>query len=365
MTHPAPRWIAAALVAVCLLSWFVLSDRSQQAFALDDMIETIMTAKSARFRTTARMGDQPALTAKALFLEPSRIRQEMENGYINIADWKAGKMVGLDPKSKRATVINLLNMPEDQRPGNQFEQLRDQLRKAQIDPDKNVERLGQKEIEGRPAVGFRFKTKLQPMTIWADPKTHLPLQIKMVFLGPPRIEVTMTDFEFNVELDEALFSVEPPEGYKVVSMDMDASLPTEADLIASLRLYSDLADGEFPDKLHLFIAPSLMTKLGFDKDKQPDEDRMKELMQQITRIGRGVQFALLLEEESDAHYAGAGAKRGDAERAIFWYKPEKSNTYRVVFADLTVRDSATAPEVPNAQRLSTPDAKGPNTSQED
>jgi hypothetical protein len=38
------------------------------------------------------------------------------------------------------------------------------------------------------------------------------------------------------------------------------------------------------------------------------------------------------------HYAGNGVKLGDAETAIFWYLPEGSETYRVIYGDLSVKD---------------------------
>ena len=32
----------------------------------------------------------------------------------------------------------------------------------------------------------------------------------------PGVKSTMSDFVFNVEMDESLFSVEPPAGYEVI-----------------------------------------------------------------------------------------------------------------------------------------------------
>jgi hypothetical protein len=37
-------------------------------------------------------------------------------------------------------------------------------------------------------------------------------------------------------------------------------------------------------------------------------------------------------------YRPDGAKLGDAGRAIFWYKPAGSETYRAVFGDLHIGD---------------------------
>jgi hypothetical protein len=74
-------------------------------------------------------------------------------------------------------------------------------------------------------------------------------------------------------------------------------------------------------------------------------------MKQDINIGRGFQFGLQLPEAADAHYAGKGVKRDAKDRPIFWYRPEGAKKYRVIFADLTVQDAETAPQVEGATRL--------------
>ena len=37
-----------------------------------------------------------------------------------------------------------------------------------------------------------------------------------------------------------------------------------------------------------------------------------------------------------------------ADRPIFWYRPEDGKTYRVVYADLSVRDANAPPPMPAA-----------------
>jgi hypothetical protein len=37
---------------------------------------------------------------------------------------------------------------------------------------------------------------------------------------------------------------------------------------------------------------------------------------------------------------GEGVKLGDANKAIFWYRPEGATNYRVVYGDLSVKDMA-------------------------
>ena len=64
------------------------------------------------------------------------------------------------------------------------------------------------------------------MSVWGDPKTGLPVRIEMTMEIMPNLKVTMSDFEFNVDMDESLFSVEPPAGYEVGSFYRTPRLTT-------------------------------------------------------------------------------------------------------------------------------------------
>jgi len=60
-------------------------------------------------------------------------------------------------------------------------------------------------------------------------------------------------------------------------------------------------------------------------------------------------FANGLPPNADAHYVGKGVSFGAADTPIFWYRPKDSKKYRVIYADLSVRESDTPPNVPEAQ----------------
>ena len=68
-------------------------------------------------------------------------------------------------------------------------------------------------------------------------------------------------------------------------------------------------------------------------------------------IGRGLQFAMLLPVDADAHYAGKDVKRDGPRKPIFWYRQTDTNKFRVIYSDLTADVADTAPEVPGAIRM--------------
>ena len=83
------------------------------------------------------------------------------------------------------------------------------------------------------------------------------------------------------------------------------------------------------------------------------EAELKNFMEAQQRVQRGVMFANQLPPVADAHYVGKGVSFGAADTPIFWYRPN-GKKYRVIYADLSVREADTPPSVPDAQPVPAP-----------
>ena len=155
VTHPAPRWTALCLTLTIALGWFFWPSGNGQAFALDEMVDSIVEAKTVKCQMEVEMVDLPTQRMTAWFADKGRLRQEFSPGVVNVSDFSVGKMVNLDQNTMTATVFNLQNLPTEARQQrNEFELLRMRLRDAMQQPDDDVQSLGKDEIDGRPAVGF-------------------------------------------------------------------------------------------------------------------------------------------------------------------------------------------------------------------
>jgi hypothetical protein len=53
-----------------------------------------------------------------------------------------------------------------------------------------------------------------------------------------------------------------------------------------------------------------------------------------------VMFYATLQPENDSHYAGKNVKLDTPDRPILWYKPTGSDRYRVIYADLSIKEMA-------------------------
>ncbi|MFZ1935633.1 MAG: hypothetical protein WCB27_25680 [Thermoguttaceae bacterium] len=353
MRSPISRFAAVLIFALAVggvVVWFH-GVGATPAFA--DFIKPLCDAKTAKFKMEIQVEGQPSQKLKVTFLAPDHIRQDLAGGVANIVDFHKGKIVSLDPKSKRATVFSFVNMPKENQPMNPIAQLRSQLIEAEKNPDAKRESLGEKKIDGRQAVGYRFTSPAQVLTIWGDAKTALPLRVESTIKLIPKTATTWTDFQFDVPVDESLFDTQTPPGYTLVDVSVNVAPPAESDLTASLRQYAEMNGGQFPDA---FDTPSTMVfvqklgaKLGAKLGQDQSPQQQKEMMTALFKLNRGFMFALQLPPQADAHYAGKGVKLGAADKPIFWYRPKEAKKYRVIYADLSIRDADTPPNVPDAQ----------------
>ncbi len=364
MRRPIPRLMAVTTACLAIAAvWMLVPGGQTTAEAFNKFAEALVAAKTARFQMETHIEGQPRQTFQAWFLAPGKYRQELP-GMYNITDVKAGKIMNVIPAEKKVLLMIVKGEPKEQGSSDYFEKLRELLGKTRDAKEDRYERLGEKEIDGKRAVGFQLDSPAASVTLWGDAATGQPVRIDTVWGGLPRTEVSMTHFDINVELNESLFDMTPPEGYKVQSIDVDGSKPGEKDLIDAFQSCSEIGEGEFPETIETTGLTKLFTKYALARAKGKEgisDEQMQELMKKSFAIGRGLGFGMNLPESADAHYAGKGVKRDAKDAPIFWYKPEGAKKYRVIYADLTVRDADTAPQVAGARRIE----KASNTSKSD
>jgi outer membrane lipoprotein-sorting protein len=363
MRNPIVKLAVAAVVVVAAVCGIYTLGGSQPAFA--DVVRPILTAHTAAYKIVARVEGQPAVTVEAQFMAPGKVRQIMSfdatgaPSGVQVVDYQQGKGLVLVPAQKIAMIMELQNRPEQLQAGamfNPFEEFRNLIRKAQANPDESIQYLGESQINDRQVIGYRVTVQeatimAQPgegLTIWADAESLLPVQVEYSLekmFGKPGT-MTMTDIQFDVPLDPAQFSLVVPEGYTESTLQVDASVPTEADLIETLRLWTEATEGKFPAELNLGAGTEVFKTLG-EKGKlklsgkpSPDDPAFQEFLRLFQTINRGLTFATTLPPDADSHYAGADATFGDTLKPIFWYRPQGSATYRVIYADLSVLDVA-------------------------
>jgi hypothetical protein len=265
----------------------------------------------------------------------SRIRRTMSNApdIVSIIDLETSRILVLTAASREAVYIDLKGLPSIP---NYLDTLKNVITELQKSPDFSVEKLGEQDIAGQKLIGFHAASPKLDVTIWADPRTALPVRIEQL---EGQMKVICRNVQFDVPTDQSLFSMEVPEGYKLQQTELDLMGATEQDFIEGLRIRAQvLGDGTFPDSVavedYLKEAPAIGKKIGELglSEKEQGELGMK--------LAKHLLFIRFFKGEGKWHYQGRGVKLGDANTPIFWYRPKDSQTYRVIYGDLHVKDVA-------------------------
>ena len=250
---------------------------------------------------------------------------------ITIIDLEAWRLLSLTISKKEAAYVDMKGLPSMP---NYMDTLRNIISELQEKPGFEVEELGEQEIDGQEAIGFLARHPKVELTIWADPETALPVRIEQV---SGQMKVICKNVKFDVPMDESLFSMDVPDGYKLQQVELDLMGSTEEDFVEGLRMRAEVfGEGWFPESVaiedYIKDAPTLekkMEELGLSDDEETELGM---------KLNRHLLFIRFFKGQGEWHYAGNGVKLGDAETAIFWYQPEGSETYRVIYGDLSVKD---------------------------
>jgi len=327
---------AAAILVAAVLGLHLFNPfRATVTFA--DVIRPILSARTVVLDFI--VGSEETGPAMHDIIVGSKIRRtitisNMET--IMIIDLDNAKMLTLDPLSKGAAYVDIKGyLREGTR--NLIEFVRNAVIRVKDRPDIPVQELGQREIDERKAVGFLVRGHNEEVTIWADAQTAQPIRIELL-LG--QTLYILKNIKFDVPVDETLVSMEPPAGYTLSDKQFDMSQFTEQDFITILRLWVEhVLGGSFPPSLSVAELMNQTPAIGEKIDQLDISDEEK--TQLGMTMGKGLVFFQQLEPTGATwHYAGSGVKLGDASKAIFWYQPKGSQTYRVFYGDLSVKDVA-------------------------
>ncbi len=343
---------AAALV---FIGFFVFMLPQQQSFAQGflEFSRVLGAATSVRCHCQMTVYDKSDENVVFYFLSPGKYRIEGTQ-FFTVVDNTAGKQVLVNLMLKRATLFKYKGSSTQSRELEHFERLRELLDSSENVEDNDFESLGEQVIDGQRAIGYRLNHPLAIVSLWGNQQTGMPIRIETKWRDAAEFDQILTNFEINIDLAESLFDLSPPSGFAALSVDYYETEICEDDLLAALKFTSDLNGGEFPATIDQIGLEGMTNKYLSPRLKENREDNVKveRALRELAPLVRGYQFAMEeLPESADAHYAGQGIKFGTANAPIFWYKPAGAATYRVIDADLEVRDSEQAPSVAGAQRL--------------
>jgi hypothetical protein len=336
MTSKGTKIAAAAVILIAAVIGFrFLGNPVGSTLTFAQVIQPILNASTAQFDIVIGDEDSGTPVIRDLVMG-SRIRRTVPGmgDDVTIIDLEASRILTFSETKREAQYMSLEGLPSIP---NYMENLKNVIVMLQQTPDFVVENLGLQQLDGLEVIGFLARHPRAEITLWADAETGLPVRIEQ---NEGQMRVVCKNMQFDVPVEDAWFSMDVPEGYKVhQESTLNLHAGTEEAFIDGLRLLAEtFNNGRFPDGVavedYLKQAPDVARQLQ-EMDLSSEE--------QIA-LGQTIQKYLLFTRffhgEGEWTYRGQGVKLGEAQTPIFWYRPKDSETYRVIYGDLHVEDMA-------------------------
>jgi outer membrane lipoprotein-sorting protein len=212
----------ASLPAAC-------ADRKAPAPAFGQVVDNIKKARSVTFTLQQKLTPQSPTLEQKWYLQGDAIRLEMPGTQpafrtdlpvvlVMIADYRQKQALELDFMRKTARKIEKKDVPKE---------FRDPIEGLRKLTDKDAERVGQEQLNGRKTVIYRLKRidflgakgkveQGETAKVWVDAASGLPARIVLDTFNADhkgKSLIVFKDFTWNVPLDPALFRMEVPQGF--------------------------------------------------------------------------------------------------------------------------------------------------------
>jgi outer membrane lipoprotein-sorting protein len=365
MKNPITKYATVAAIIIVVLTVVFQFGGSMESLAFAEAVQPVLDARTASFDVALESGNQPIQKSHFLCMSPGLVRQTISQGIINIVDYGQNKTLHLNPNTMTAKITTLVLRQNSGVP-DILGQMQQRIRQAMSLSNDSVEYLDRRFINDQEAVGFRVQLNGEQnyvigwqgrgtFTVWADTKTKQPIQLEW-YDEALDINTIATNIKLNVDTNESMFSMEIPEGYissEEIEETPEFEVPLTVDeqkIISNLKDWVKLSGGTFPSSVIGYSAIkdldpnadiSFIQKewKGFDGYVHVNLLSIEDFLKVMQLIASGGLIGKM-PPGSDWHYAGKGVKLGDANTAIFWYKPRDSKNYRVIYGDLSVKDAA-------------------------
>ncbi len=319
------RIAAAVAVAACVVLVVLLwTGGGGNGVVLADVLARVEEARTVCYRLTTYRDGEVQEVWEVKYKEPGLMRSEMPGG-IYIMDWSNGEGLALLTEQKVAHKASVTDM-ENHYPRNWLEDLK------KIIGSEHAEEVGREDVAGRSATGWRVAEEDGVCTVWADSHSGQLLQVEFL-MG--NTKMVMSEFDLDRPLDDSLFSLTPPMEYQFVTQSqMKASDPSIDDVALLLHIWASGNNNRFPDRLdsrEFGPAAAKADWRGLGIQSQEESTAAQDA------ISRAFMF---LYSRFNWSYAGKGVLVDEKDKAVFWYKPEGSQQYKVIYADFSIREVA-------------------------
>jgi hypothetical protein len=201
-------WLTASVVAaVVIVCSFFVSGLPSGNSAFAQVQEAASKIRSVRFRTMEYDGDRDPKVTSIVIVSGVGDRSDSSDGVEIISDYRSGKRLSLDHRSKSAVLVQTFDSPPS------LDQLWGRILEL---PSENVKKLESITLDGKKVDRFVVQEN-GTLIVSVDPSTNLPMCMEMEVgsggNGNKLHRHVATDFIFNSAVEPSLISTTPPGEY--------------------------------------------------------------------------------------------------------------------------------------------------------
>ena len=227
------------------------------------------------------------LKQKLMFKEPDYERREQLTspwpryiGEITITRYDTRQRLILRPAEKTATLQDISSEYhiDDETDELKLTQLNTRPRDYLLALSAGaVEDFGIVELDGQSVRLLRSHKDKRIATVWIDPETNYPVQIELTWKDRNRSPMMFTSIQIDTELNNDLFSLEPPEYY---ALSVQESGPDyKSKMMTKMKhlglwciIYADDNEGQFPEELADIVTSGTVTENALNKALAAPDD---------------------------------------------------------------------------------------------
>lgn len=346
---------AALATAAAVMITVVLPSGSGSGSAFAAMLDKVRAMKSVRYRIALPGAEETAGPEKAHFFVTIETAEgaRLEQGRL-VSVFRRDGMLLLDTEGKTATTFSHDEAKDRQ---TQRPDLLGKFRRADGSWGEPIEG---KQVGTVAARGYRVTKKWigendpewVSMRVYVDPATELPVRVEQeVRLSDDeqsqRFVSVLSDFEWDLEVEPALLSLDPPAGYRHEKSDQEAISPVSPPeaVAAGLRFYAEHLKGALPSGIDGFEPMFALQGAVFDDAARKEVlaldmgAKMKFVKQRLAPwFGLAQALDDLEKQKLKVRYLGKGLEAGDGSKIVAWWKAEKPGRAIAVYDDFSWKE---------------------------
>jgi outer membrane lipoprotein-sorting protein len=198
--------LAAAVAAAVIPPLWV---ERPSAFAFADVRDAFNHANTVSYEWLCFSESEAVSVFRIMRAGQDHFRGETSNLYVDVYDLKQRLNMHVSHKEQSAFIVPIYSIEALQRRPN----IADVAMRALS--ARSAKKIGERTIDGRKGIDFIVPYEGREYTVTADASTQLPIQIESRSTAGFRDRQLIRNFIFDASLDDALFAIQAPPGYRV------------------------------------------------------------------------------------------------------------------------------------------------------